>query len=201
MQPRHLMFLIVAFCLPAMASATVITFDAIDNTGTVFSGSSLDIDGYNFTNSNGGSGAILHWSRTSSVNADPDGTTYSHNYSRTTTTLTQIGGGTFELNSLDIGNVYDSSPYSQTFSFWADLAGGGSLSTTFTSDAQSGLETVVLNWSGITAFRFTETSGSFLQSDNFVLNGGNTSPVPEPGTFALFGMGLLGVAIRRRRRT
>ena len=184
------------------ANATVINFDAIDNTsGNAFGGNSLDIDGFNFSNSGQNNGAILHWFQGSSYNADPDGTTYSHNYGRTITTLTQIGGAAFTINSLDIGNVYNSSPYSQTFRFTADVFGGGSLSRDFVSDALSGLETVNFNWDNIVSFTFTETTGTYLQADNFVLDADvdDSNDIPEPATLGLFGIALL--AMRRLRRS
>jgi hypothetical protein len=37
--------------------------------------------------------------------------------------------------------------------------------------------------------------------DNIHLNGGSISQVPEPSTLAIFGLGSLGLAFLRRRRT
>ena len=184
--------------LPLTASAVVIDFDSIDNTsGNRFSGSSLNTDGFNFSNSRGYGSAILHWYRGSSYNADSDGATYSHNYSGTVTTVTKIGGGSFDLASLDIGNVYNSRPYSQRFSFWATVAGGGSYNMSFISDSLAGLQTVMLNWSNLTSFSFRESSGSWLQADNFVID--ENVSVPEPSTLALLTLGLLGLGVARRR--
>lgn len=47
--------------------------------------------------------------------------------------------------------------------------------------------------------RAPAVNGSSVYSDNFTFNATST-PVPEPGTLALFGLGLLGLGIARRRK-
>ena len=175
--------------------AAIIDFEEIDNSSQAFSGSSLDSQGFNFSNTGGGSGAILHWAQSSTFNADPGGVTYSHNYSSSLTTFTEIGGGLFDLSSIDFGDVYNTG-VSQTILVSGFFGGGGSSDLSFVTDTLAGLETFSMNWTGLTSVTWTETTGSFLQLDNVVVN----ESVPEPSVIALFGLGLLGLSFARRRK-
>ena len=185
------------FLLASSANAVIIDFEEIDNTGgNAFSGSSLDTQGFNLSNSAGSAYAILHWGLGDSFNADVDGVTYSHNYGGSTSTLTQLGGGAFDLNSIDFGNVYNNRPYAQEFEVNGFYEAGGGISTTLTSDEFAGLETFTFNWEGLSSVTWTEISGTWLQLDNIVLN----ASVPEPSTLALFGLGLLGLSLSRKKK-
>lgn len=52
----------------------------------------------------------------------------------------------------------------------------------------------------IVAWEFGDTSGGSGEFDDFVLLVESVNPVPAPGSLALFGLGLLGVAFVLRRR-
>jgi hypothetical protein len=52
----------------------------------------------------------------------------------------------------------------------------------------------------IMAWEFSDTSGGSGDFDDFVLLVESVNPVPTPGTLALFGLGLVGVAFAMRRR-
>ena len=77
---RFSLYILTMFSAQTMADTVVIDFNSIDNTSNLFSGDSLDIDGYNFSSSMPGNNAILHWGKYQSYNADQGGATYSHNY-------------------------------------------------------------------------------------------------------------------------
>lgn len=185
------------------AQATVITFDGLAPVGRGYSvsGNSLDTQGYNFANDcNDFASCILHWGTTSPKNADPGGATYSHNYNNTITTLTKIGGGAFDLTSIDFGNVFDDDPYAQSMQIIGTYMAGGTVVSNITTDALSGLETFLFNWTALSQVTWTETSGRFLQLDNVVVNGG-APQLPEPAPLALLGLGLLGLGLVRRRKS
>lgn len=195
----------MSLTVAANSNALVIDFEEIPNPGTeiVYSGYSLDTQGFNFLNSKADSDSILHWGAESIYNADPKGVTYSHNYLWTITTVTEINGNLFDLTSLDIGNIYNNRPHVQAFHFTGMTGGGTFLSRDFTSDGLSGLETVTLNWLGLQYFTFTEGADSgFLQADNFVISQGTGpgGPIPEPNTMLLFGASLAGLAGVSRRK-
>lgn len=170
-------------------------FEEINNTNLAVSGRSLDTQGFNLNNDFNNSSSILHWARTSSYNADPDGVTFTHGFTGTTTTLTQLNGGTFDLFSIDFGDVYNTG-VSQNISINAVTNSGSLLSTVVSTDSIIGLETFILNWSNILSASWTETSGSYLQLDNI-----SVSSVPVPAAVWLFGTGLVGlIGVARRKK-
>ena len=154
-------------CLFAgVANALVIDFEEINNPNHVYSGNSLDSQGFNFFNTAASPAyAILHWGKTSTYNADQDGVTYSHNFSNTVSTLTKIGGGIFDLTSIDFGDVYNHGS-AQNLLVTGYYQAGGSTQSAITTDALSGLETFTFGWAGLSSATWTETSGSYLQLDN-----------------------------------
>ena len=97
----------------------------------------------------------------------------------------RVHGG-FELNSqtnasdarFDLENRQDWDPRSWTFS---GLTDGGQYKVSFTGLNGADDRTTLL--------------------DDIRLNGGGISQVPEPSTLAIFGLGSLGLAFLRRRRT
>ncbi|VAX03268.1 hypothetical protein MNBD_ALPHA03-484, partial [hydrothermal vent metagenome] len=89
---------VIAFHFTAVpGNATVIDFEEIT---APYSGNSLNSKGYNFFNDCGTpSLCILHRDVGDPKNADVDGETLAHSYSRTTTTLTRIDGNAFDRTS------------------------------------------------------------------------------------------------------
>ncbi len=101
-----------------------------------------------------------------------------------------VGGGSFDFISADIGIGEFALGSLTDITFLGTLAGGGTLTTTFTS--VSAVQNVVLNWTGVTS---VTVSGS----DDPGLDNVSVTAVPEPSSAIIAGLGLLGLAARRRR--
>jgi hypothetical protein len=178
------------------AQAAVIDFNGVDNTaGDVFINPYSE-DGFTLSNSGGDSNAGLFWYRYGSDNADPDGATFSHNYLSSTTTLTKDGGGTFDFNSIYLGDVYNAAMGGDVR---FDFSTGPSV--TVSLDSLVGLQKFTFDRTGVDYVSWIPltTHGPWLQLDDITVNGGGT--VPEPTTMLLLGLGLMGLAGVRRKMT
>lgn len=119
-------------------------------------------------------------------------------------------GGTASMNAqsgytFDLISGYFTSAWNDNTTFTlAGFRNGTQLySQTFTLDTLSPtLET--LNFVGVDQVKFLNNSSTFLAADNlnFNLNGAPGAPasVPEPSTYALLGLGALGLVVAARRR-
>jgi hypothetical protein len=181
----------------ASAALIKIDFEEIDNTsGDTTSGDSLDTHGFNFNYSSTNGDGILHWGKNNSYNADQGGVTYSHNHPRKTSILTQTSGDSFNLMSIDFGDVFNDGT-SQQIRIDAVYTLGGSFTTIITTDAVAGLQTFALNLHNVDSVSWVETTGNYLQLDNVSIE---TSPVPIPSAVWLFGSGLIGLIGLARRK-
>lgn len=111
------------------------------------------------------------------------------------TVLTQIGGGAFDLTSIDLAELNGNSVVAVTFT-----TNNGD-SQTFTLDGIAfGAETFFFNamFLGVTSVSWLQES-PFHQFDNIVING--SAVVPVPAAVWLFGSALLGFAGISKRKT
>jgi hypothetical protein len=103
--------------------------------------------------------------------------------------ITKTGGGTFDLNSIDLTiSWYDSNA--------TDLVDvNGSLITIV-----QGMQTFSLGLTGVTQVNISGVSSStgYWALDNVNFSDGST--VPEPGSMALVGLGLVAFVTTRRRQ-
>jgi hypothetical protein len=112
-----------------------------------------------------------------------------------TITLT-ANGFKFDATSILVGGVNSAIP-SEPVTFTGDIAGGGTVTQIFdtTGSTTSFAEADLHGFDNLTDLRITLVADS-IQNLTF-----NVSTAPEPGTFALVGLGLAGLAIVRRKRS
>ena len=113
-----------------------------------------------------------------------------------TTTLTQVGGASFGLLSLDL-NIGDLFGAADAFQLIGHLEGGGTIETSFSQPPDSVWNTHSLGseWNNLTAVEITSPDG-FHAIDNLVV-----TAVPIPAAVWLFGSALAGLGWMRRRHT
>jgi hypothetical protein len=132
------------------------------------------------------------------ANADPEGTTFSHNYDFAEVNITRADNSLFDLFSIDLADKFNiGANHAGRFRFvYADNRQEELL---FNTDSNVGLETIVLNKTGLKAFLYYADAG--VQIDNMALEG-SVAAVPEPATWAMMilGFGGVGATLRRRRQ-
>lgn len=192
----------LAFALcSAAASATVITFDAITGGGTRPLPANYQEAGFQITP--GEHTAFALWGQN---NANYTGSTAvwvaatGHPGSNRVTTLTRVDGGAFSLESIDFSepNRDVTDPFEIVVS--ATLNGVWVWNFAVFLDGVFGPETFNFGstFSNVTEVQFGVRDYYDYQFDNVVL-GAPPAEVPEPGSLGLFGVGLLGALLAKRR--
>ena len=138
------------------------------------------IDAINWAGSGTGMGAVL---------LDLEGAVLSSLLGSLATDLgTEFGGG----ESVIIPAAFATFPINE------DLTSAGlSNWSTSSHSSWSGWDTTV--WTGINELGTTGRAVTLVSADT--AGGGTGGIIPEPGTFALLGLGLVGLAVARRRRS
>jgi hypothetical protein len=108
-----------------------------------------------------------------------------------------LNGDSFNLRTVDLAE-WNTSASATSVELTGFYAAGGTVSETVVFDQVYGaFQTEVLNWAGLSQVQFEGfgPSGNYYAIDNLDL-----SVVPEPASMTLLGLGLAGVAVRRRRK-
>lgn len=124
-----------------------------------------------------------------------------------TLTVARVGGGAFSLISVDLGEWNPAGGLASQITLTGQVLGGGSVQTILALDGvvsvggSNNFETFSLGsaWSNLVSVTFDATAGTgshYWAIDNLLTGDGNA--VPEPTTLALVGLGMLGLAARRK---
>jgi PEP-CTERM motif len=171
--------------LTAFASASTVDFNSyspLDSCSSSISSGGLDFNG---TVSCAGSYMYV-WDGSSPNGNGTPALIFAGFGTGSTMTITQTGGGTFNLTSVDMTiSWYDGNPSEVV------LVNGNPITLI------QGLQNYNLNLLGVTSVTFSDvSSGSgYWLMDNVVYNA-----TPEPGTLAMFGSGIIGLAGMLRRK-
>jgi hypothetical protein len=141
---------------------------------------------------------------------DLTGTSDSTPYDGVTQAISTIIGQTYAL-TFDLGVSTQSGPFSGTISVDADLGSNvslvtdtgstGTLSGSTLWTGESELFTATSTTTTISIIGETDSAGEFIGLDNVAFNAVSPATgVPEPLTLSIFGAGLAGAAIVRRRK-
>lgn len=192
---------LVLFLSVSQASALVIDFNELAHDDFYHQVNPVTADGFFFSNSQGNPDGLGVWGRNSSQQADPGFAAVFVNYGYTTTTMTDLGGGSFDFNSIDLADVYNTGVPS-TIQFTFNYTGGGSASQSVTLDSVIGLQTFVFGQVALDSVSWVTTNGDngWGQFDNVNVNTNVGPAVPEPSTILLFGAGLVGLGLWGRKR-
>ena len=181
--------------LAALLSPMAANADLIDFEGVAASGQQLGVgnnyleEGFNFFNPGDPTDAAIVGQPTQNTSGS-DYYTWNSPVGNNPITLTNLLGSVFGLETLDVGSKSGSN--AANFDIIGYFAAGGSVLANVTGS--TAFTNLNLGWTGLSYVEFYYRSGDFGAIDNLVVN------VPEPGTLALLGIGLFGMALARRKK-
>lgn len=183
---------------PMVANATVIDFESLALTEcSVRDGGS--VDGFTLGAHDGDSGAGFINSSLCPTLASPanSGSQYMTNFNRVFGEFTR-NVGTFSLISLFVHADFRVGDTTVRFQ-GLDGIGGSVLYSMDVEISDAWQQVVFPDWIGVTTFTWDSLvpDSSNISIDDFEYG---VASVPEPGTLALLGLGLLGMASRRRKK-
>jgi len=205
--------LLASASLATAARAALVDFDDTNPSGTNEIQTHFESDGFNF---DGGHFHIID--DNSAAQFVDDGAQYLTAEAAAglgrDVTMTRIGGGVFDLNQIDIGELW--LPGNPNNSFFAvvfhGVNAGGVLDRTVELDGirdgaggEPDFQSVIFSgWTDLTSLNITgvNAAGAFgdYSIDNIVVDGGGGVPEPTSWALMLLGFAGLGATLRARRR-
>ncbi|HLO99104.1 MAG TPA: PEP-CTERM sorting domain-containing protein, partial [Fimbriimonas sp.] len=151
-------------------------------------------DGFKFLNTTLPNQADSFGSWQNSSGAYAGSTTLFNQYQDAITQLSRVGGGAFDVSSIDLASL-NLSPLPNTVTFTGTRGDNSTVVNAITMSNPSALLTY--NFTGMTNIVKLEWAQSipFHQFDNI-----NVNSVPEPATMSALALGVLAFARRRRHR-
>jgi len=185
---------LVVLLSPMAANADLVVID-FDSLGPLYTQMpSYSEDGFDLTSSISSSDAFASWG--SGDEGYLGSPALANAWINGTTTLSAADGSAFSLISIDLGPLIGG-VYGASVTFTGEIFGGGSVDQAFGPISVGAFTTFSFGgFTNLTSVSWVQISPHH-QFDNIVID---TQSVPEPGTLALFGIGLAAMGLSRRRK-
>jgi len=209
--------------IAASATPVTITFDPLVASGTGFTSIQYNVnpDESSYTESGFVLSAAGHEAGHSGFGSAHSGQTdyyfgstslFNDDTNGGLTVLTKLGGGAFALTSMKLAalnNTWSFYPNAEYVTFTGTLENGSTVTQKVLLANNTSFQTVnFVGFDDVTSVTWAQgsaTTRSFNQFDDIVVDGtvtGGTptpAPIPEPGSIALLGLGLVALVSKRRK--
>lgn len=183
-----------------VANAAVVDFEDLNNDGVVgytLYGDQFDSGGYHFASVDfaGNSDAMASWTIDFGVPPYSGSVSPFANFFGDRVDMTKIGGGSFDVISIDLADVFMSAT-GGTIEFVGTHSNATTTTVNVVLTDGSSLDTYMLaGMTDLVNLRWGNLDGSTNQFDNINLG----STVPEPASLAVLGLGAFALLRKRRK--